>query len=499
VNATQCGHHGIASYRNLHWVLGVPLVLLPVLLGGARPWISSTVAAIFCLGLVALVWLDSSPGSSWSPAPVGIWRLAIAAIVGYGFLQALPMPKSWLQLLDPHRVAWIQTAETAIGRAIPAAAISYVPLATVMQALFWIFLTAYGLLLWRTIQEERRLDWLWRLLFVMVGLEAFYGLVQVLIPDLGVVFSNLSGNPYGGMARGTFVNKNHYAAFLGMIWPVLLARILTLGESAYGPSGNAKPSTYPKKEEQQQLRHKQMLLSFIVGLALLALLFSQSRGGALSAVVALTVFVVLAGTHRKSVLVLVAGIWFVILGYGSIVGFDEVLTRFDRTEQDAPGRFKLWADTKDMVCDHPWTGVGLGGYGTVFRLYQEHQFVHENMRASHAHNDYAQFTAELGVPAAGLLFLLVWGYWWKTAWRLRRRDAGKPAGRRGRAAGQRLIAVGALAGSASFLCHCWVDFNWQIPANQLYFLTLLVLMSLETERELNCSREASRPAKKQGP
>jgi len=41
---------------------------------------------------------------------------------------------------------------------------------------------------------------------------------------------------------------------------------------------------------------------------------------------------------------------------------------------------------------------------------------------------------------------------------------------------RRLIAVGALAGSAAFLCHSRVDFNWQIPANALYFVTLLVLM-----------------------
>jgi len=41
---------------------------------------------------------------------------------------------------------------------------------------------------------------------------------------------------------------------------------------------------------------------------------------------------------------------------------------------------------------------------------------------------------------------------------------------------RRLIAVGALAGSAAFLCHSWVEFNWQIPAIALYFVMLSVLM-----------------------
>ena len=37
---------------------------------------------------------------------------------------------------------------------------------------------------------------------------------------------------------------------------------------------------------------------------------------------------------------------------------------------------------------------------------------------------------------------------------------------------EKLIRIGALAGSAAFLSHTWVDFNWQIPANQLYFVIL---------------------------
>lgn len=45
-----------------------------------------------------------------------------------------------------------------------------------------------------------------------------------------------------------------------------------------------------------------------------------------------------------------------------------------------------------------------------------------------------------------------------------------------RAEQKRLLTIGALAGSAAFLCHIWVEFNWQMPANQLYFIMLMVLM-----------------------
>jgi hypothetical protein len=40
---------------------------------------------------------------------------------------------------------------------------------------------------------------------------------------------------------------------------------------------------------------------------------------------------------------------------------------------------------------------------------------------------------------------------------------------------QRWIQAGALAGTAGFMLHCWVEFNWHVPANQLYFVMMLVL------------------------
>jgi hypothetical protein len=47
---------------------------------------------------------------------------------------------------------------------------------------------------------------------------------------------------------------------------------------------------------------------------------------------------------------------------------------------------------------------------------------------------------------------------------------------------RRWLAVGALAGGAAFLLHSLVELNGQIPANQLYFVLLLVLMSENISR-----------------
>ena len=135
----------------------------------------------------------------------------------------------------------------------------------------------------------------------------------------------------------------------------------------------------------------------------------------------MTVFVALGGAgRRKGVLVFLAGCWVIVLSYGSIIGFDEILRCFDMMEKDAPSRFQIWECGWRIIQDHPWTGTGLGTFGDLFRVYQD--FLDDKLTASFAHNDYVYLTVELGVPVAARLFVLVWGYWWRGAVGLARNE-----------------------------------------------------------------------------
>ena len=157
-----------------------------------------------------------------------------------------------------------------------------------------------------------------------------------------------------------------------------------------------------------------------------------------------------------------------------------------------PGAEESGKTAGSLIRDHWLTGAGLGTFPDVIRVYQSH--LTDQFAIVHAHNDYLELAGDLGVPVATAMALLVWGYWWDCARRLLRESAlaGNERGARSSAAGnsvsaldrdqlerRRLLALGALAGSAAFLCHSWVEFNWQIPANQLYFLVLLVLMKFQ--------------------
>jgi O-antigen ligase len=83
----------------------------------------------------------------------------------------------------------------------------------------------------------------------------------------------------------------------------------------------------------------------------------------------------------------------------------------------------------------------------------------------HAHNDYVQFTAEVGYIGLGLLGLVVvFTLFVALVAQARRRD---PL--------MRGMSFASIMGVTAILIHSAVDFNLQIPANALLFMVLLAL------------------------
>ncbi len=449
-------------------LIGLPLVVLPLLLGGVRPWVWSGVAGIFTVGMALWLWLI--PAHSAATIRVSKSWLLLAPVLLYPLLQILPVPISWLSIVSPERALWIERASTALGVSVHFSTISYEPLVTFLFTARWIFLALYAWMLHTALAQEKDPRWLFTLLFAVAGLEAAYGILQALIPSLGV-FGQQSES---GSGSGTFVNRNHFAAFLGMLWPLLLARLLVLHDES--PWRGREAAHTPSLDSAA--RQKQIFLSLVTGLVLLALFFSRSRAGILSSLVALSVFVILGGGERKRMLPFVIGCWLVMLVYGSAIGFEEIIERFNALEAAAPGRFKIWQDTWQMIQDHLWTGAGLGAFSRTIMVYQSH--LPDTLDIVHAHCDYLEWAAELGLPAAGALIAATWAAWWRSALRVNHLDV--PIGKlqpvdtlyRGR----RLMRIGALSGAAAFLCHEWVEFGGQIPANQIVFVMLLVLMRI---------------------
>jgi O-antigen ligase len=199
---------------------------------------------------------------------------------------------------------------------------------------------------------------------------------------------------------------------------------------------------------------------------MVALVFSQSRGGILAALFSLIFMALLAQlkVRQKAWMVGMFFVLLVMIGYGLWIGLDPVLARFEQMREPGyfqlEGRIGLWKDTVRLVRDHPLVGTGLGTFGTAFRRYQTN-FVDKH--ADHTHNDYLEFASETGLVGAALLFLPI------LYLLIRMIVSFLFDPRRYR----RAVTLGCIGSTLALLTHSVTDFNLQIPANALIFAVVL--------------------------
>ena len=141
---------------------------------------------------------------------------------------------------------------------------------------------------------------------------------------------------------------------------------------------------------------------------------------------------------------------------------------------ESTSRFEVWKDTWVMVKDHPF-GIGLANFARVFQEYKMSNIA--DRQFLYAHNDVLQLLAEGGWPgflgvAVGVLLFLGRG-----VGRVSRLHPGTHPLRF-------FLGAGALSGLVAILFHSFFDFNLQIPANCIYFVVLLSVVSACTNHYL---------------
>jgi O-antigen ligase len=173
-------------------------------------------------------------------------------------------------------------------------------------------------------------------------------------------------------------------------------------------------------------------------------------------------FLAVSTTHRPGVGgLLLLGFICIAVALCLWVGIQPVIERFAAPDLFAT-RTGMWADTLALIRKSPVLGIGLGSLGVAITQVQT---VYLSLLIDHAHNDYLEFIAELGLPGALLLFASVFWIFCRDIQALYRRGRNLP----------KALALGSAGSLIDIFSHSLTDFNLHIPANALVFTVVLGL------------------------
>jgi O-antigen ligase len=439
-----------SSIAELVLISGITIAVLSF--GGTEP---ASFAAVEILLFGAAAWVFARRGTRVSARPV--YFVIPAFLFVWGLVQLIPLPAGLFRLAAERGNVPNQGS-----------VLSLAPYETRVQLLVLLAcFAAFYLAVFVGGQRNRKRRLIYSLVALGLG-EAFYGLVQYLANWQVIWWYSKKYDLEE--ATGTYINRNHFAGFLEMILPFAVGLALYETEKLASSRANRL-----RRSRQGSQKFSSVSLWLAIAVVLMAaLVFSRSRMGLLAAAASLIVMFSLNALQRKTASVAI-GLAFVVLSLSlaAWIGLRPALTRFEDLSSEMPGhqetRLSIWPGAVKLIGERPLLGNGLGTLPVAYTPYQT-SFLTQYV--NHAHNDYLEFTSDLGIPAALLLFGSV-------AWVLVRamRDFFRAESRL-----ERNIALACVGSIVAILLHSLTDFNLYIPANALLFAAILgIALSATTQ------------------
>ena len=456
--------------RWIFWLLLALLVWLPLPWGSkpeaavARFGALAATLAVGRLALVSRLALPPLPGAA--RFALGVWLAWLAWCAVF----VLPLPAGLLGALSPSAhelhgaVATLPQGSALFMLSIlPGASIDQLILGADYLCLFWLVLVTVA-------RNRQRQRWLLTALVLSGVAQALYGSVMTLS---GWEYGFLEPKSVGrGWATGTFVNRNHLAGYLELTLAAGTALVLADLRNAAPGGWRQVLAGWVELALSPRMRVRVMLAVMVI-----ALVLTRSRMGNIAFFIALALcgnlYILLRHPKYllKSLLFFLSLFLVDLLIVSEQYGLKQLAERIEATELQTEQRAVAFRDLVPVIREYGVTGSGPGTFGAAF---SPHRSAELRGYFDHAHNDYAEFLIETGLPGCVLLGLLA-GTTLIHGLLLVRRRHDPMAAALGFAGVMALVALG---------LHGLADFNLRIPA---VAATLLVLMALS----LSCS---SRPS-----
>lgn len=427
----------------------------------AHPFMIADIGVIGILYFAVLAWGSNEP---WAMALISLAALAVLAI---RLLWDCWHGKVRLFAAWAFAPLLLFLAYVGLQRYRPAPALqpgSVSPPFTLepySTGLYLLLATAYVSLVLLVTNSFRSREQVRRLVFCVLAIgvfEALYGLFQYLGN-----YDYIWNFPVSGtVARGTLINRNHYALLLNMSIcsgiGYLYYRSVRLLRGQ-----NLSVRTVLSTPGSAQLAWVILWLA-LMGLALV---FSMSRMGIVAMLGCVGMMIVFgkASEHGKRTTIMGLVLLCLILGLAVYTGVDAILARYEAITQSGyfeKDRIPIWRETWKMTRGHTIFGQGLGSFRWAFPAYENYE---PDIPARYAHNDYLQALAEVGW--LGLILIAVA---FAASWRSALRNLVRSSDPLVRGIG--LATLGALSAAA---LQEITDFSLYIPGAAALFTIVLGL------------------------
>jgi len=277
-----------------------------------------------------------------------------------------------------------------------------------------------ALILWLLVEWIRRGHGmlLWQTLYLLAGVVCLISGLEFVAWYMGwPIFSFLGPGwfPIGGLANPippvlhrlvlAPVNDTSLAALMALLIPPALAIGLETGK-----------------------RDTRIGVMLWVGAAIATMVLSLTRGGFLALGVSLPFFA-LGALFEPRIRHMLSAFWArrigrlalvgaLVLGMGGLVGGGFMLAaRMAGHRSGDQVRLDQFRSAIAILRDHPLTGIGVGAFGTAWRVYQHPLFARDQLNA--VHSLYLNVAAETGLPGLLVGGWLLWTLaqtWWRS-WR----------------------------------------------------------------------------------
>ena len=452
-----------------------------------------------CVYIVSAIWLFNYARGRVKPTTAFLKTKPILILLGlwltYGLFQMIPLPHNVVAFLSPNAAQLYDKAyqgpalarislisESSVSDSKPSVAggensqtptpdterlatqhdtnasnVKYHPLTLDISASLgeWLKSLAYVLffvLALLLVDSHKRLRILANVLIISGLVQAVYG--SLMLAQTGET-----------VATGTFVNRNHYAAYLVLCLSIgiglLIASMEGLGQH------NVSWRSRIRHLAQLVMSPKAPLRIFLA-IMVIAVVLTHSRMGNVSFFASMLIAGMLAlvlykKSPRPTVILITSLIVFDIVIIGSYVGIEQVKERLEKTTLESEARDEIDKYSIEMIKDYPVVGAGAGSFYGVFPQYSGADV--SDLYWDRAHNDYLEMLSEFGFLGTVLLGTVVALSLGSALIAQRKRNSPLMRG----------IGFAATMGITAMLIHASVEFNLHIPAYAGTFMVLLAM------------------------